>query len=263
MKFAVIGHPISHSLSPVMHHANFKALGRNDSYIALDVHPDHFHHIRDIITEYELDGFNVTIPFKTDIMHYLDAIDDHALAIGAVNTVKINEGKWTGYNTDGIGFLASLPSMPTAGTHVLIIGAGGAGRAIAQAFKQYGAEVTVANRTVERLMNWPDTVTKIGLEDLSHHAQHADIIVNTTPLGMTGFGDTCIYDFNTAQEGVIVADVIYTPSMTPFLTAAADKQLKIVTGLGMFINQGAESFEIWTGLKADRVAMKKCVEQYL
>ncbi|TDM04402.1 shikimate dehydrogenase [Macrococcus carouselicus] len=263
MKFAVIGHPISHSLSPVMHHANFRSLGLDDSYIALDIHPTHFHHIRDIIAEYELDGFNVTIPFKTEIMTYLDEVDDDAGEIGAVNTVKIVNGRWIGYNTDGTGFIESLPEMELDGLNVLLIGAGGASRAIAQAFKTYGAGITVANRTAERMADWPFAVTKIPLTEIDEYAKLADLLINTTPVGMSGFNACSLYDFKSVNPAAIVAEIIYTPSMTPFLLEAERRNLQTINGLGMFVNQGAQSFEIWTGLKADRHIMTKKVQQHL
>jgi len=261
MNFAVIGHPISHSLSPVMHHANFKSLGLDYSYIALDIHPNHFHHVRDIIADREIDGFNVTIPFKTAIIDYLDEVDNHALKMGAVNTVKIVDGKWTGYNTDATGFIESLP--PRSYNNVLLIGAGGASRAIAQGFGAKGADVTVANRSPERLTDWPFEVHKITLEDIEHFADRADLLINTTPVGMTGFEDEALYDFKVFHPDAVVADIIYTPSMTHFLKLADSLGLTTVNGLGMFINQGAQSFEIWTGIKADRTAMAECVKNYL
>lgn len=261
MNFAVIGHPISHSLSPVMHHANFKSLGLDYSYIALDIHPNHFHHIRDIMAEREIDGFNVTIPFKTAIIDYLDEVDDLALKMGAVNTVKIVDGKWTGYNTDATGFIESLP--PKEYSHVLLIGAGGASRAIAQGFAAKGADVTVANRSPERLADWPFEVHKITLDDIERFADRADLLIDTTPVGMTGFEDEVLYDFKSVHPDAVVADIIYTPSMTPFLKLADRLELTTVNGLGMFINQGAQSFEIWTGLEADRTAMTECVKNYL
>ena len=113
MKFAVIGHPIDHSLSPIMHNANFKALERDDTYEALNIPPKHFHLIKEIISEKQLDGFNITIPHKESIIPYLDEIDTHASKIGAINTVKIQDGKWTGYNTDAVSYThLTLPTTP-------------------------------------------------------------------------------------------------------------------------------------------------------
>lgn len=127
MKFAVIGHPIDHSLSPLMHHANFKSLNLDYDYEALNIPPTHFEHIRDIISEKELDGFNVTIPHKERIINYLDGMSDEARAIGAVNTVKVENGKWMGYNTDGTGFVKGLQVKygDLTGAHILILGAKG------------------------------------------------------------------------------------------------------------------------------------------
>ncbi|UTH13004.1 shikimate dehydrogenase [Macrococcus equipercicus] len=267
MNFAVIGHPVRHSLSPVMHHANFTAGSHEHSYTALDIAPAHFHHIRDIIKEQQLDGFNVTIPHKSAIMAYLDEVDEEARMMGAVNTVKITDGRWTGCNTDGSGFVESLGqnfSMTDfKRTKVLILGAGGASRAITYALQQAGAEVTVANRSLDRFSDWPFTVNAIQLAHVNEVIGTMDLIINTTPIGMTGFAAEELCDLNRANNTAHVADIIYTPAVTPFLAEAARHQLPVMNGLDMFVNQGAQSFEIWTGEPADRSVMKERVIQEL
>lgn len=261
MDFAVIGHPIRHSLSPVMHHANFKALGRNDEYSALDVDPKHFHHIKDIIAQKGLDGFNVTIPFKVEIMAYCDVIDDAAQMIGAVNTVIIRNGKWIGYNTDGLGYLSSIKHILKENMNILILGAGGASRAISYTMMQ-SHRVTVANRTLKRIETWPfkvNGVTYDTLNDLSIY----DLVINTTPVGMTGFNEVPLIRCQDLKPSCVVSDIIYTPDKTAFLKEAALYDLKTINGLGMFVMQGAKSFELWTGLKADSHAMTNAVQTTL
>ena len=129
MKYAVIGNPIDHSLSPVMHNANFAALNDLSSYEAINIRNEDFHRIKEIINDKALSGFNVTIPHKERIIPYLDEIDEQSKTVGAVNTVKILDGKWIGYNTDGIGYVTGLrqvyPDLEDA--YTLILGAGGAG----------------------------------------------------------------------------------------------------------------------------------------
>lgn len=261
MNFAVIGHPIGHSLSPVMHHANFKALGRDDEYSALSIDPKHFHHIKDIIAEKALDGFNVTIPFKIEIMKYCDEIDVAAQMIGAVNTVRIQDGKWIGYNTDGIGYLLSIDDVLKENMNILILGAGGASRAISYTLKAKH-QVTVVNRTLERMKDWPfqvKCVTYKQLDDLSVY----DLVINTTPVGMTGFDESQLIHCQALNKACVVSDIIYTPEKTAFLKEAALQDLNIINGLGMFVMQGAKSFEIWTGQAANIDAMTHAVQTTL
>ncbi len=263
MNFAVIGHPIKHSLSPVMHQANFDAAHLQHTYIALDIAPQHFHHIRDIITDKILDGFNVTIPFKSDIISYLDEIDEEAAVIGAVNTVKIIDGRWTGYNTDGSGFVESVSQnfgwTDLSELNVLILGAGGASKGIAYALLMRGANVIVANRSLHRFDDWSFPVHTIALDAVNDVMTDVDLLINTTPIGMTGFEENVLCDLSTLKPSAKVADIIYTPRVTPFLRQAERYSLAVMNGLDMFVNQGAQSFEIWTEQHADRMVMKSRV----
>lgn len=261
MNFAVIGHPIRHSLSPVMHHANFKALGRNDEYGALDIDPKHFHHIKDVIAQKNIDGFNVTIPFKVDIMAYCDEIDIAAKMIGAVNTVHIKNGKWIGYNTDGLGYLSSINHVLKEDMNILILGAGGASRAISYTMMQKH-HVTVANRTLKRIETWPFKVNGVTYDKLNDLSVY-DLVINTTPVGMTGFDEMSLIRCHDLKNSCVVSDIIYTPEKTAFLKEAELNNLKIINGLGMFVMQGAKSFELWTGLKADSHAMSEAVQTTL
>ncbi|WP_414049853.1 shikimate dehydrogenase [Macrococcus animalis] len=261
MNFAVIGYPISHSLSPIMHHANFKALGRDDEYCALSIDPKHFHHIKDIIDEKALDGFNVTIPFKIDIMNYCDEIDTTAQMIGAVNTVLIKNNKWFGYNTDGLGYLLSMQDYLRDDMNVLILGAGGASRAISYTLMQ-NHRVTVANRSLERIQSWPFEIECLTYDRLDNLSRY-DLVINTTPVGMTGYDEPSIIRCHNLNKSCVVSDIIYTPEKTAFLKEAKLQDLKIINGLGMFVMQGAKSFEIWTGDVADVEAMTLAVQTAL
>lgn len=263
MKFAVIGHPIKHSLSPVMHNANFKALNRDDEYVALDIAETHFHHIKDIIASKSIDGFNVTIPYKVAIMDYCDEVDDAAKMIGAVNTVNIKNGKWYGYNTDGIGYLSSIAPHITNRKNVLVIGAGGASRAICYTLKD-SHDVTVVNRTLERTESWPFEVDTIKFQDLNkNYLLQFDLIINTTPVGMTGFSNSQLIDCSLLNKTCLVSDIIYTPEKTPLLMSAQSNNLTIVNGIGMFVMQGAKSFELWTNCSANIEAMSIAVKTAL
>ncbi|MBI5975774.1 shikimate dehydrogenase [Staphylococcus canis] len=265
MKFAVIGHPIQHSLSPMMHHANFKSLDEAHEYEALNIDPKHFHHIKSIISERNLDGFNVTIPHKERIIPYLDALSPAAETIGAVNTVKIKEGKWIGYNTDGSGFVEGLkhryPHLQDA--RILIIGAGGASKGIAYALKTISKHpITVANRTLERLNKWTFDVYPLDLKEVISNIGQFDIVINTTPLGMDQSTES-ILNLTGIPQHILVCDIIYTPFETPFLKQARLNGNETYNGLDMFIYQGAESYEIWTNQQANIEAMKERVLEHL
>ncbi|RXK19418.1 shikimate dehydrogenase [Macrococcus sp. DPC7161] len=262
MKFAVIGHPILHSLSPLMHHANFKALNRDDEYIALNIDPNHFHHIKDIINQSQLDGFNVTIPYKVDIMQYCDEIDLLAQKIGAVNTVAIQDGKWIGYNTDADGYIMDLKQNCNIDyiKQVLIIGAGGASRALATKLYDLGCNITITNRSQNRLSDWKIPTEYIALSDINKiDLKQFQLIINTTPVGMSGFNNEMLIDLNHCQKDTMISDIIYNPAETEFLKQAKDLKLPYFNGLGMFVNQGALSFKYWTGIDANREAMKAAV----
>lgn len=262
MKFAVIGHPISHSLSPIMHRSNFESLQRKDEYIALDVPPQHFSHIKEIILENDLDGFNVTIPHKESIIPYLDNISVSARHIGAVNTVLIEDGKWTGYNTDGIGFVKGLIDTygPIANKNILVLGAGGASKGIVSEMDKFTtSKITVANRTMERFETWNIDINKYSLEQIVLYLKDFDIVINTTSVGMNDASDTLIIPINELNKNTLVCDIIYIPEKTPFLKACEENGNTVYNGLDMFVYQGAESFEIWTGQEANIDIMKNKV----
>lgn len=261
MKFAVIGHPIKHSLSPLMHHANFKKLNLDYQYEAINIPESHFQHIREIISERELDGFNVTIPHKARIIPYLDDISDEAKEMGAVNTVKIKNGKWIGYNTDGIGFVKGLESYygSLKDAKILILGAGGASKGITYQLKQKTTQpIFVANRTMSRFETWTFNINAVPLSEVTNIADQFDIIINTTPLGMYDSNDS-ILTFERLKKRALVCDIIYTPLETPFLANARHHGYDTYNGLDMFVYQGAESFNIWTTMDANINAMRTSV----
>ncbi|AMY04642.1 shikimate dehydrogenase [Staphylococcus condimenti] len=265
MKFAVIGHPIKHSLSPIMHQANFDASARTDTYEALNIPPKHFHLIKEIMAEKEIDGFNITIPHKERIIPYLDEMDAHAKTIGAINTVKIVDGKWVGYNTDGIGYVKGLkrvyPQLKDA--RILLIGAGGASKGLAAALNEIAEHsLSVANRTMSRFDNWDLKVNTLSLQEAEKQLGDFDIVINTTPAGMSDNQDVVISLDHLAPD-TLVSDIVYIPYKTPILKLAEAKGNRIYNGLDMFVNQGAESFKIWTGETADIKAMKTAVLKQL
>ncbi|MEB7461326.1 shikimate dehydrogenase [Staphylococcus succinus] len=261
MKYAVIGNPIDHSLSPVMHNANFEAINDNSTYEAINISEKQFHLIKEIINEKSLSGFNVTIPHKERIIPYLDDIDDQAKTVGAVNTVKIENGKWIGYNTDGIGYVTGLkqvyPDLKSA--HILIIGAGGASKGIASELAKYvQPTLTVANRSLDRFEHWNLEVNKISLKEAEAALSEFDIVINTTPAGMKDNKDVVI-SLDQLSAHTLVSDIVYIPFKTPILEVAEAKGNPVHNGLDMFVYQGAESFKIWTGKTPQIQVMKDAV----
>lgn len=261
MKFAVIGDPISHSLSPVMHNTNFKVLGLNNTYEALHIPVQDFDNIKEIITEKNLSGFNVTIPHKERIIPFLDDIDEQAKAVGAVNTVKIEGNKWIGYNTDGLGYVKGLKQVypDLSNAYILILGAGGASKGIATALSQcVQPKLTIANRTMSRFDNWKLDINAITLQQAEQYLDEFDIIINTTSAGLDNNKESVIR-LDQLSPNTLVSDIIYIPYKTSFLQQAEEKGNPIYNGLDMFVYQGAESFKIWTGKDAEIKEMKLAV----
>ncbi|PTF03005.1 shikimate dehydrogenase [Staphylococcus devriesei] len=261
MKYAVIGDPISHSLSPIMHNANFEALGMEASYEALHVSINDFHRIREIIEEKQLDGFNITIPHKERIIPYLDEVDEQSRAVGAVNTVKIVNNRWIGYNTDGLGYLTGLKQIypDVANAYILILGAGGASKGIANELSNYvQPKLTVANRTMNRFESWNLDINAISLKEAENYLDEFDIIINTTSAGLNDNTESVISLENLSPNS-LVSDIVYIPYKTPFLEIAESKGNHIHNGLDMFVYQGAESFKIWTGKQPNIQEMKYAV----
>jgi len=261
MKFAVIGDPISHSLSPVMHNTNFKVLGLNDTYEALHIPVQDFDNIKEIITEKNLSGFNITIPHKERIIPFLDDIDEQAKAVGAVNTVKIEGNKWIGYNTDGLGYVKGLKQVypDLSNAYILILGAGGASKGIATVLSQcVQPKLTIANRTMSRFDNWKLDINAITLQQAEQYLDEFDIIINTTSAGLDNNKESVIR-LDQLSPNTLVSDIIYIPYKTSFLQQAEEKGNPIYNGLDMFVYQGAESFKIWTGKDAEIKEMKLAV----
>lgn len=273
MKFAVIGHPLTQSLSSVMHNAMLKDLGIEGTYELLDTEQE------DLVTRVKqlksqgYTGFNVTIPLKVPITLFLDEFDNLADLAGCANTVKINEDKsLSGYNTDIYGFKTAIPSEIQSylkGQKVSILGTGGASRAAAIAFCQigvreldfYARNIINAQDMVNFLRNnFPEVTFNLkqmqSLRDLSD----TKMLVNSTPLGMRGkaMGISPIEEdvLKTMPKDAVVYDIVYNPLKTAFIKMAQQNGYKTITGLDMFVHQGAKAFEIWTGQKAKPEVMK-------
>ncbi|MBN1627155.1 MAG: shikimate dehydrogenase [Deltaproteobacteria bacterium] len=260
--YCVIGNPVRHSLGPAMQNAAFREKGINAVYLAFEA-TDAGACIKGV-RSLGIRGLSVTIPFKTDIIPFLDEVDDLALRIGAVNTVVNKEGRLRGYNTDAYGALMALEEKTEVpGKRVVIIGAGGASRAVGYILKEKGATVVVSNRSQVRGMV---LCRDLGCEFIAPdklHDVHADIIINTTPVGMSPDIDKSPVPEKIFKEGMTAMDIIYNPLKTRFLAAAKARGCEIVNGLSMFVYQGAEQFRLWTGIKAPVEVMTAAVEKEL
>lgn len=260
----LLGYPLGHSVSPDMQNAAFESKNINNLYIPVEVKKEDLEHVVKAMPKMNFAGFNVTIPYKIEVMNYLDEIDDLARSIGAVNTVAIRDGKLKGYNTDGIGFLRSLEgelSLSVDGKNIFILGSGGAARAISMTLAMNKANrLYICNRTFERAEGLvKDINNKYGnvaiampmVEQRMKEAMNdAEIFINTTSLGTYPNIDEMPIDKEILMGHLAVCDLIYNPKKTKLLQEAEKLGCKTMSGLGMLIYQGAEAFEIWTGIEA-------------
>jgi shikimate dehydrogenase len=267
--YGVIGDPIAQSMSPDMHNSIFKALGLEATYKAFHVTPERLRSAIEGVRGLGLGGLNVTIPHKISVMNYLDEIDPLASRIGAVNTIVNENGKLIGYNTDGIGFVTSLKevlqekSLKTSS--ILLIGAGGAARAIYFSLLEEGVQqINLANRTVENartiIDGQPSSISKaMGLLEAERELHTYDIIINTTSIGMYPNQDDIPLSLENINSSTIVSDIIYNPLETKWLQEAKEKGAITQNGVGMFVFQGALAFEKWTGIYPDIDIMRNVI----
>ncbi|MBR2076127.1 MAG: shikimate dehydrogenase [Exiguobacterium sp.] len=259
MNLAVIGHPIAHSLSPQLHEQWLRASGLFGRYEAIDATPDQLPALFAAMREGDWDGFNVTIPYKEVVVRYLDDLDEAAKHAGAVNTVYKRDGRLIGTNTDGAGLVQALMPYTDFTGRVLIVGAGGAARGIVQALPT--RDVTIVNRTMERAKALADTFGVVYTTFDELNLSRYDVIIQTTSVGMDERSTPL--SLEGLRQNTVVCDIIYRPLVTPMLQEAKRRGAKIVTGVAMFVGQGALSFEKWTGVKPDETVGKKLIEGLL
>jgi shikimate dehydrogenase len=258
----VIGDPVAHSLSPTLHNAAFAALGLDWVYVAFPVPRGRGADAVAAVPALGLAGFNVTMPHKEDAASACDELTPDAAALRSVNTVvALPDGRILGDSTDGPGFLDTLAADAVAvdGRPVLVLGAGGAARAVVLALGRAGAEVTVAARRLDAAeaaaaLAPGARALPLGAVDPSAFA----VVVNATPLGMSG-GDPLPVDPQSLHAAQAVIDLVYHPADTPLLTAARSQGAMALNGLGMLLHQAARSFELWTGQDAPVDAMRAAV----
>jgi len=270
----ILGLPLDHTLSPRMHNAAFAALGLDWAYLPWPVAPERLGEVlRGLRGLANFAGANVTIPHKEAVLRHLDALTDEARAVGAVNTIVREGDRLAGHTTDGVGLLAALAEavgFHPQGACVVILGAGGAGRAAAFALAAAGArKIAILNRSVERAQALAADVGRAaGSAALAAYSLHAtahgqildsaDIVINATSLGMHT-GDPSPLDLALCRPGTVAFDMIYHPPETAFLREARGRGLRTANGLGMLVHQGAAAFALWTGRTAPLEIMRRAL----
>lgn len=269
----IIGHPVSHSLSPLMHNAAFAALGLDWVYVPFPVAPQDLPRAVAGLRALGVAGFNVTIPHKVAILPLLDRVSPEAQLIGAVNTVALKDGELTGFNTDGTGLVAALAAklgFLAAGRSVLVLGAGGAARSALVALAGAGAaRIELANRSAAKGEALIDSLagrlpgTALAAHPLERLADAGlvsgfDLVVNTTSVGMAGDAVPGL-ELARFRPGCAVYDMVYAPPVTPLLSRARELGLPAANGLGMLVAQGEAAFELWTGVRPPEGCMERAL----
>jgi len=252
--FALIGYPITHSMSPWIHEQFLRRAQLDGSYRLEEITPEqNFSERISELRANELDGFNVTVPYKEKIIEFVDELDEQAKKIGAVNTVVAENGKWIGYNTDEIGYVRALESdypeiKRKKNTPILLLGAGGAAKGIYNGLKRAGyTNVTIANRTTERakqIITANDFV--ITLAEAERELAQFSIIIQTTSVGMRPHDTDTIISLKNIMKEAIVSDIVYQPLKTKFLQEAEKRGAAIHFGHTMLLYQAQYAFELWT-----------------
>lgn len=271
----VIGHPVGHSLSPAMQNAAIEALGLDAVYVPFDVAPEELGQAIEGIRALGIAGVNVTIPHKEAVIPLLDKVEDDAREIGSVNTVANVGGRLIGSSTDGPGFMRSLAEAGCApgGYKAVVLGAGGAGRAVTFALAKVGAKVVVLDEMAGKAERLARDVQKAaepgmvhaepGIERLAEHLQRANLLVNCTPVGMHPEEEAMPVQPELLRDDLIVFDLVYNPVRTKLLAAAEAAGARTVTGVKMLVYQGALSFRRWTGIDPPIDVMEAAVLEQL
>ena len=274
--FAVLGHPIGHTLSPIMQNSSIASLEMDAIYLAFDAPPGKLMHILAAMRDMGFRGVNLTVPLKEVAFRGVDHLDPSAELSGSVNTIEfLDDGTLRGHSTDRYGFATALKEsfgLSLPGQNVFVLGSGGAGRAVAITCADEGASRVVvsdidsarADKVVEEIKALPGSteVTSAGTDvaDWAKAAAQADLIIQATPIGMKP-EDTPLLTREAFHEGQVLFDLIYMYPETGIMTEAIAAGAKAANGLGMLLHQGARSFEIWTGKAPDTAAMRKALEE--
>lgn len=267
----IIGDPIGHSMSPVMHNAAFEETGIDYLYIPFKVKKEELGKAIAGMRALNIRGLNVTIPHKVAVIPFLDELDPLAQRIGAVNTIVNDDGVLTGYNTDAAGFLQALleRGIEPGGKNVVILGAGGASRAISFILAERGAHLVILNRLLE--LDWAEELAsrisqvfkkevealELNEENLEKVLAKADILVNATSVGMSPNSNETPVSPDLLKPSLIIFDIVYNPIKTRLLREAETAGAETISGVDMLVWQGALAFEKWTGAKAPVKLMRE------
>jgi shikimate dehydrogenase len=260
----LFGHPVGHTLSPAMHNAAFDHLGLDYCYLPFLVHPDSLGKAVDSVRALNLAGVNVTVPHTEAVIKFLDEVNEEASFIGAVNTIVNREGRLTGYNTDGRGFMRSLEenSIEVTDRKVLVVGAGGASRAIGYYLSEKAKRLSIYDIDRNKLSKLTADLSRIRNNvvavDILKGVGEFDIVINATPLGLKK-GDLSPFDVTGLSPAQTVCDLIY--KATPLLEAAASKGCSTMDGLGMLLWQGVLAFELWTSVLPPVNIMREALQK--
>ncbi len=270
----VFGHPVAENPTILMQEAAFAALGLNWRYLTIEVYPEDLENAFIGLKAFNMRGINLTIPHKVKVLQYLDKVADDAALMGAVNTVRVEDGKLIGENTDGKGFINALVKdacISPRGKRAVILGAGGAARAISVELALNGAShITIVNRSVDRgeelaaLLNEKTDVKAEFVEWNSVYQipSETELLINATSIGLyPDVNNKPALDYETITGSMTVCDVIPNPPQTLFLIEAARKGARTIDGLGMLVHQGAIGFAMWTGKEAPIHVMHDALAQ--
>jgi shikimate 5-dehydrogenase len=275
--YGIIGHPIGHSLSPLMHNTAFEALGLSASMSAFDIEPQSLKEALQGFMTMEFGGINVTIPHKESIIPLLDVIDEEASIIGAVNTVKFQDRRTIGFNTDAFGFLQTLEPIRSSidGGKFVVLGSGGAARAVVYVLLKHfrTSQIVIASRSISHANDLIEhfkgsNQTKLSPFDPSNPQfarifEASDVVINATPAGMFPKTNELPIPNPPFRAGQTAMDLIYRPVKTQFLQRASHVGARIISGLEMFVHQGARAFEIWTGLAMNTQLVHQVISRKL
>jgi shikimate dehydrogenase len=271
--YGLIGYPVKHSFSAIMHNATFKALGINAEYKLFEKRPEELGYFLDSLSKENIYGLNVTIPYKEVVLKYLQWKSPEVKFTDAVNVIIVKDKSYLeGWNTDGIGFHRHLTmdlKFNPLGKSVVVLGAGGAAKAIINQLARHGAKnITIYDIDNDKSLNLAAKINKefpkcnaIASDSIEKlDIKNADLLINATPIGMKG-DDPCLVDPDSLHPSLLVYDLIYNPPETKILKLAKQKGAPISNGLGMLLYQGVRSFELWTGQKAPVEVMRKALRE--
>jgi len=268
---AVIGHPVAHSLSPLMHNSALWLYNLPHKYLAIDIPPASLEKAVNILWNLEFMGFNITIPHKERVAEISVELSEEASITGAVNTTLRRSDGWKGFNTDVQGFISSLSRLgiKTIDT-CLLLGAGGSSRALIYALDKIGTrKIIIANRTRERAVRLAESMKHkisceleiVNLNEANSYASKSELLVNATPVGLVE--DKLLIDPEALDSSQIIYDLVYSYKPTPLICAARSKGCRTIDGVVHLVEQGAASFKIWTGVSPDTSFMERVVRNEL